>query len=249
MNIINNPSEKIMKARRSENFLDYLREQQDWIENFHGEGKPFNRFFFIRNPLHATNCYDNTFTDSVDEKYSSTGNQDIVKLKEIFRNNEETKKYLGKNIDTIFDECFTPGKNGGVDCLATNILNDFNDNPDIKKNVLEENKKNIIDQISNLHSMYIPMDEDDAHKAEKKAAIKFLQKLRKNRETITILINSFLSRYPDETKLFAKYREIVDDSDGDIMMAPMTTQMTYHKLVENFIDLWAKESAGLEIKS
>lgn len=232
-------NDEIITKRFTENFVDtYSKGSQEWIDDFHGENKPFRNFYFIRNPLHSTHCYEykKDKTESYNKKQK--GKEQIDALKGFFINHPLTKKYLGKSIEKIFDECFVPGKNGGLDYLAKSMLNDFDEYPNKKKSVLEAAEKDIENGIKSFIDEYLPESSSDAQKKDRKKAIKFMESIKKRPENITILLNHVINRYPEGSHFFALYNSITDDLTSNGSILRVTTNKKYLRLIKDFISDW-----------
>jgi len=200
--------------RFRENFAKFYG---SWVENFLREDDPFKNFYLVRNPQADQNCFV-TDEKTKEEKWRSDFTEKKLSgFKKTFLKNSEVSKYLSGNKEKLYEGVFNPGRTG-IDYLMEKIIDRHNEDPDLKKRVLNHALSSISSDLYKYRGKYYQGEnEEEAKEIQREKAREFITSLRNIEKSVSILLNSINKICPGEKLLYQLVNEAVEVKVGAML--------------------------------
>lgn len=219
----------LITGRFKDNFADFYGSWTYYEEN----NKTFSNFYFVRNPQVKNVCFDN-------QSGGEVWRNGFKMLKEIFyqasNNNELANRYLGSEMENLFDQVFQPNETG-ISNLRENIDERFNKFPNKKAESLDIKEKYIKDWLIDYKNKYFAGDLTAAQAIQQENALSFVGKLKKTREGLPIILNNIMERCPDESYLDS----LITQFSGISNAFTIVTENPLKEGIPKFIKDWLRK--------
>jgi hypothetical protein len=217
-------------ARFNANFSEYYG---SWVNNFLNTNKPFNNFYFVRNPEADNSAFQ--FEGEKEEWINDRYKLSAETFREVFMENSSAEKFLGDNKEVLYDSVFYPGEDG-IQYLNNSINDKLTNDPERKYKFLKSKLNEIQAGILEYGGQYyLPGGESAKEEKERKDALAFINKLDQNTAYLPELLNGFYRTCPGAKALWQYIDDVQKESQNKLAIE---IPPVYNKVIPLFVTEW-----------